>query len=411
MKRLSSGRGVTALRVVSDHATRFQRRRRGGVAGRGPLVAACLVAGLLLLSCGPSAPQRTPAAAPPGAPAPAGAPAGSTGSAPAPATPAASAPGPAPRVETVKIATQPIPNFAAVFLGRERGYFRDEGIELEEGPFDTSAQIIPALAAGQIDVGAGGIAAGFFNAIAQGISARITLDLSTVPAGDQTNGVLVRKALIDSGRVRQAGDLRGLRAGFTSKGHSTEMLLDKALSAGGLSLQDVQTTELPYPEMNVALANDNLDVAASIEPYTALAVHNGWAVRWKSWADILPNDQVAVLMFSAGFADGRNEVAKRFAKAWLRGLRDYEAARTRGTDRESVIAILQQHTIMKDRALFDIVPWGYINPDGRVNAEAIAEAQDWFAAHGYVPRKVDVPSVIDYQFADYAVAQLGPYRP
>jgi NitT/TauT family transport system substrate-binding protein len=320
-------------------------------------------------------------------------------------------PSPAPRLETVKIATQPIPNFAPIFIGRERGYLREESIEIEEVPFDTSSQIIPAIAAGQIDVGSGGIASGFFNAIAQGISARIVLDLSTVPPGDQTSGVLVRKELVDSGRVRQASDLRGVRVGFTSKGHSTEMLVDKALAAGGLSLQDVQTTELPYPEMNVALANDNLDVAASIEPYATLAAHNGWAVRWKSWADVIPNDQVAVLMYSAGFADARNDVAKRFAKAWLRGLRDYEAARTKGTDREGVIAILQQNTIMKDRGLFDIVPWGYMSPDGRVSAQAISDAQDWFVAHGYVPRTVDVPGLIDTQFADSAVAQLGPYRP
>jgi ABC-type nitrate/sulfonate/bicarbonate transport system substrate-binding protein len=116
-------------------------------------------------------------------------------------------------------------------------------------------------------------------------------------------------------------------------------------------------------------------------------------------------------MYSAGFADSRNEAARRFAKVWLRGVREYEAARTKGTDREALIAILQQHTVMKDRALYDIVPWGYINPDGRVSAEAIARAQDWFVAHGYVARKVDVPAIIDYQFADYAVAQLGAYQP
>jgi hypothetical protein len=30
---------------------------------------------------------------------------------------------------------------------------------------------------------------------------------------------------------------------------------------------------------------------------------------------------------------------------------------------------------------------------------------------GAVPRKIDLSQVIDNQFADYAVAQLGPYQP
>jgi len=311
----------------------------------------------------------------------------------------------------VKVATQPIISFAPVFVGRERGYFREEGIEIEEVAFDTSSQIMPSLAADQIDVAAGGTAAGLFNAIAQGISVRIVLDQWTAFPGNEAGGVIVRKELIDSGRVRQPADLRALRVGFTSKGHSTEMLMDKALSAGGVTLQDVQTTELPYPDMNLALSSGNLDITSSIEPYAALASQNGWAVRWKTWAELLPNDQVAQLMYSPGFAVGRYEVAKRFAKAWIRGVRDYEAARTVGTDREAVIAILLQQTIMKERPLYDIVPWQPLNPDGRVNGEAIAMAQDWFVAHGYVPRPVDIPSLIDYQFADYAVAQLGPYRP
>ena len=44
------------------------------------------------------------------------------------------------------------------------------------------------------------------------------------------------------------------------------------------------------------------------------------------------------------------------------------------------------------------------------NREAISAAQDWFFERGYVSRKVDLDQIIDPQFADYAVAQLGPYR-
>jgi len=358
---------------------------------------------LLLAACAGGATSTGPRAAPASAPAPAAA-------AEQPAAAAVAAPA-APRLETVKVSVFPSMGHAGTFIGMKRGYFGEEGIEVEEVPYDTSSQIIPSLSVGQLDIATGGTAAGFFNAIAQGINVRITLDQTSAAPGTMTNGVLVRRELIDSGRLREPADLRGLRLAFTSKGHSTEMLLDTVLGWGGLTFQDVETTQLPYPEMNIALANNNLDIAASIDPNLGLAVQEGYGVRWKTWSEVLPNDQVSVVMFSPSFADSRAETAKRLTRAWLRGVREYESARTKGTNREDVIAIFQEHNILRDRALYDVLPWPAINPNGRPNAAAIAAAQDWFAAHGYVPRKIDLSQVIDNQFADYAVAQLGPYQP
>jgi len=320
----------------------------------------------------------------------------------------------APRLDPVKVAEgNATINMAPLYLGIERGYGREDGIEIDlvDLGTGTSAQVLPALAAGQIEVAVGGTAAGLYNAIAQGVSLRITLDMTTAYPGNEAAGILVRKELIDSGRVREPADLWGLRLGFTSKGHSTQMIWDKVLGWGGLTFQDVESVEIPYPEMNVALANNNLDGAVSVEPFAALAIHGGYAVRWKTWADVLPYDQVGVAFYSQAFADGRTDVGRRLAKVWVRGARDFEAARTRGVNREDVIAILQKRTVLKERALYDLVPWPSFNPDGRVNAESVAAAQDWFAANGYVPRPVDLARVIDQQFADYAVAQLGPYRP
>jgi hypothetical protein len=95
----------------------------------------------------------------------------------------------------------------------------------------------------------------------------------------------------------------------------------------------------------------------------------------------------------------------------VRGLRDYDQARTRGKDREETIAMIQKHVPFLDRAIYDQMPWPSNNPDGRVNPETIGAAQDWFFERGYVPTRVDLAKVIDNQFVEYATAQLGPYQP
>jgi NitT/TauT family transport system substrate-binding protein len=351
-------------------------------------------------------------------PAPAGsaaAPSNAAASASAPATAAApaaptTAAAPPPRA-VVKIAATPSISNGGRYIAMERGYFAEEGIELEDVPSDTSAQLFPSLAAGQIDILSGGPTSGLFNAIAQGIPARIVLDQWTGFPGNEAGGIIARKELLDSGRLAQPADLRGLRLAMTAKGHVTQIVLDVVLKQGGVAWSEVEAFELSYPNMTTALGNNALDAAVSIEPYAAQAVGAGIAGRWKAWSEVIPNDAVALLMFSQSFADEKNDIAKRYAKAYVRGLRDYNDARTKGKDREQVIAWLQKHTPLKDRAIYDQMPWPSNNPDGRVNAEAIAATQDWFYEHGYVQTKIDLSRVIDHQFADYAVAQLGPYQP
>jgi NitT/TauT family transport system substrate-binding protein len=311
----------------------------------------------------------------------------------------------------VKIAGQPTIPSAARYVAIERGYFREEGIEIEMVPSTTSAQMLPSLAAGQVDMGLGGPAAGLFNAIAQGIPVRMILDMWTAYPVDKGGGLIGRKDLMDSGQLRELRDLKGMRVAITSKGHSTEYILNAGLAQGGLTLADVETVELSYPDMVVALSNRNLDAAVSIEPYATQPVVQGIAARFKPWSDLVPYDNCASIMVSESFAESRTDLTRRFAKAYVRGLRDYERTRTTGQDREAVIAMIQQHVPFLDRAMYDHIPWPAVNPDGRVNAEAVAAAQDWFHERGYVQNKVELARVIDPQFADYAVAQLGPYQP
>jgi NitT/TauT family transport system substrate-binding protein len=309
------------------------------------------------------------------------------------------------------MAAQPSISSAPRYIALDRGYLREAGIDLEEVPSTTSAQMLPSLAAGQIDMGVGGVTSGLFNAIAQGIPVRMTLAMWSATPSDRAGGLIVRKDLADSGQVRDWADLAGRRIAITSKGHETQLALDKALRRGGLSLDDVDTTELSYPDMNVALGNQNIDGAITIEPYATLGVLKGFAARFKVWYELIPNDTPASIMFAEDLAEARAALARRFATAYVRGLRDYDQARTKGQDREAIISIIEQHVPFLERPMYDQIPWPAVDPDGRVNGEVIAAAQDWFIEHGYVQTRVEMSKVVDNQFADYAVAQLGPYQP
>jgi len=75
--------------------------------------------------------------------------------------------------------------------------------------------------------------------------------------------------------------------------------------------------------MNVALGNGSIDGTTIIEPIASRAVGEGYAARWRSWADVHPNDTMSTMMYSQAFAESNTEAARRWAKAYIRGLRDY----------------------------------------------------------------------------------------
>src|SRR5829696_815600 len=102
-------------------------------------------ASALLLACAPSAPPPAPA---PAAPAPAVAAAAAPASVPTAAVAAAPV--------RVRMGTQTSVNDIAMWLGAERGYFQEEGIDLDLVPFSNASEMVPALATDQME--AGGIA-------------------------------------------------------------------------------------------------------------------------------------------------------------------------------------------------------------------------------------------------------------
>ena len=96
---------------------------------------------------------------------------------------------------------------ATIHVGRERGYFAEQGISLEMVPFDSGARMVPALVTGQIEVAAGSPSVGAYNAQARGLSFKIVADLASSSPQGTTGYLMIRKDLADSGAIRDYADL------------------------------------------------------------------------------------------------------------------------------------------------------------------------------------------------------------
>jgi NitT/TauT family transport system substrate-binding protein len=311
----------------------------------------------------------------------------------------------------LKVGLVPGTPSAGVYLAIARGYFAEEGLEVELEPFDAGERSIPALATGQIEISASGLSAGLYGAIARGAELKAVAGMTTNEPGYSSSAAVVRKDLADAGAIREVPDLRGRTGGMIAPSTSFAIAAGRALRAAGLTDDDVNWTILSFPDQVSALANGAIDVGFITEPFVARAVQTGIGVRWKGMDEFFPNQQLTVVMYNPDFVREHPDAARRWLVAYLRGARDFVDAFKHGRDKAGVIRVLIENTPIKDPALYEVMVPSGIDPDGAINLESMDYDQDWYLSRGFVREKIDLGRVVDLSYRDAALQQIGRYQP
>jgi NitT/TauT family transport system substrate-binding protein len=315
--------------------------------------------------------------------------------------------------------TQPVPvkmgivasvSDSGIFIAMEKGYFKEQGLEIEAIPFDSAAGMTAPLSTNQLDVGAGSPSAGLYNALTRDLDLKIVADKGSNRPGFGYVALIARPDLVESGQLQDYADLRGRTIALNARATGAEIQLDRALARGSLTTDDIEFAIMPFPDMGIALANRSIDLAVSLEPLITAGVEQGLFVRWRGVDEFYPNDQSGAVLYGPQFAREKTEAGRRWMLAYLKGVRDYNDAFTRDRGKDEVIAIINRYTTVKDPAIVrKMVPAG-INPDGRVSVEDLLFKQQWYLSHGAISQPADLERAVDHQFVDYAVERLGAYR-
>lgn len=314
---------------------------------------------------------------------------------------------------TVRIGTVNTSTDVGFFIADKKGYFKQEGIGVTYTAFDSAAKMVAPLGTGQLDVGSGAPSAGLYNAAARGISIKIVADKGSTPPGHGFQPLLVRKDLVDSGKVKGFKDLKGLKVASGASGISTSVTLNEALKKGGLSYGDVTVVNMGYPQHVLALQNKAVDASMTVEPSATVAVTSGAAVRFAGDDVIYPYHQLAVVLYGNDFIKNSPGVAKKFMRAYIKAVRDYNDAlkdgKLAGPNAAEIIAILTEYTLIKDPNLYKTIVAHGTNPDGKVNEASLKKDYQFFKEQGLIEGNVSVEQVVDNSFVEAALKDLGPY--
>jgi NitT/TauT family transport system substrate-binding protein len=322
---------------------------------------------------------------------------------------------PATAADVVNFATTKNAGDVGAFLAADRGLFAAEGIDARLTDFDTGAKMVAPLATGELDGGTLPGSAGLYNAVSSRIGIRVVADRSRSAPGHMYQTLMIRKDLIESGRFKDYRDLKGMKIAVAAPGINILSIVNDAATRGGIAYDDVEKVFIPLPQQVAAMRNKAIDASIMIEPFGSILAASGDGVRFASTEDFNPGGEFTYMVFSERFARDRADVARRFMRAYVKALRMFndaiDAGRWRATpladDVVSVLAARLEITPAQTRAAFPHA----VDPDGRVNLDAMRKELAFFKSQGLVENKaVAVEDIADMGFVDAAARDLGPYK-
>jgi NitT/TauT family transport system substrate-binding protein len=216
--------------------------------------------------------------------------------------------------DKVKIGHLPLVPSLPTYVALEKGFFAQEGLEVELIPFQSGTAIIDALVAGRIDANCMSAITGHWFA-AQNAPDRFKIFL-VYAANTNVDNTMVVVVKQDS-PLKDLKDLKGKTVGTFPGG--TSVALARAIIRTQINPKGVTFTEIPPSNLIGALVAGQIDAYFSPEPFGMMAVFEGKGrYLMKSPCTLLGLKKGIVggaFSFSAKFLSEKPELAKKVKTA------------------------------------------------------------------------------------------------
>ena len=203
----------------------------------------------------------------------------------------------------VKIAYLPITHSLAA-LEEADELETGDGIKVELVKYGSWPELLDALNTGRVD-GASVLIELAMKSKQEGIG------LKAVALGHRDGNVV-----IVSNDINTAADLKGKTFAIPHRQSSHNILLNETLATAGLTVDDVNVTELAPTEMPSALASGQIDGYCVAEPFGAMGVSLGAGKVLYSSEELWPDSLCCGLVLTDKFIEERPEQAKEFVQSY-----------------------------------------------------------------------------------------------
>lgn len=229
---------------------------------------------------------------------------------------------------TLGVGGKPLLYYLPLTVAEKKGYFKEQGLDVEINDFGGGAKSLQALVGGSVDV----VTGAYEHTIrmqAKGQDIRAVIELGRFP------GIVIAARKDLAGKVKSAADFKGLKIGVTAPGSSTALTAQYAMVKAGLKATDAPIIGVGGGASAVAaMKQGQVDLISHLDPVISKLEADGDITtlidtRTEAGTKGLFGgaNPAAVLYLKADFAEKNPVTTQKLVNALMKSLKWLETAK------------------------------------------------------------------------------------
>jgi NitT/TauT family transport system substrate-binding protein len=300
---------------------------------------------------------------------------------------------------TLGVGGKPLLYYLPLTVAERKGFFKEEGLDVEINDFGGGARALQSLIGGSVDV----VTGAYEHTIrmqAKGQDVRALVELGRFP------GIVIAVKKDKAGQIKSAADLKGAKIGVTAPGSSTALAAQYAMVKAGLKATDAALIAVGGGAGAVAaIKKGEIDAISHLDPVIAKLEADGDIqvlidTRTEAGTRALfgGSNPAAVLYTKQDFIERNPATVQRLTNAFVKSLKWLASAKP-----EDVAEIVPAEYHLGDKPLYikavqssleGYSRTGVIPPEGMASVMEMLKALDPELANA----KVDLGTTFDGRF-------------
>lgn len=204
----------------------------------------------------------------------------------------------------------PIVDSAPIWLGKSKGFFEEEGLDLDIKTGSGGGAILPAVVSGSYDFGMGNTVSVLL-ARDKGIDVKFVSNEATTAGAPKSQAVIVP----NDSPIKKPADLAGKTVAVLGISGSVDTTIRALVDADGGDSSTMKFVEIAPSEVQAAVEKKQVDAGWILAPFLQKAVAEGSRVVSYNFSEFSPNFTLAGYFATNDTVKNRPKVVESFNRA------------------------------------------------------------------------------------------------